>query len=383
MFRLFHNCNVYTATGDVIENGKIFVVKGKIKAVGKDIIPPEGTKEFDLEGCNLLPGFIDAHTHLGLEEECVGAPGADTNEITDPLTPHLRAIDAINPLEAGFADALSGGVTAVAAGPGSANVIGGSFAAFKTFGRCIDEMILKEPVAMKCAFGENPKRVYGKEKKQPSTRMATAALLRQALSEAREYDKKKSLARSAATTPFNMKSEALLPVLDKKIPLKVHAHRADDILTAIRIAKEFDVDMTIEHCTDGELIADILYRENYPVIVGPTLSSRSKVELTNKAFRTAVVLNKKGIKTALTTDHPVIPIQHLNICAALAIREGMSEAEALRSITLYPAQILGIDERVGSIEIEKDADFVVIEGDPFDVRSRVVATYVNGQKVFR
>ncbi len=270
----------------------------------------------------------------------------------------------------------------MAAGPGSANVLGGSFVAYKTFGRCIDEMVVKEPVAMKCAFGENPKRVYGKDKKLPSTRMGTAALLRQALSEAGEYAKKKSLARSAATTPFNMKLEALLPVLDKKIPLKVHAHRADDILTAIRIAKEFDVDITIEHCTDGELIADILYRENYPVIIGPTLTSRSKVELTNKAFRTAVVLNKKGLKMALTTDHPVIPIQHLIICAALAIREGMSESEALRAITLYPAQILGVDERIGSIEIEKDADFVVIEGDPFDVRSRVVATYIEGKKVF-
>lgn len=294
MFKLFHNCNVYTAAGEVIENGKVFVAKGKIKAIGKDIIPPEGTQEIDLQGCNLLPGLIDAHTHLGLEEECIGTPGADTNEATDPLTPHLRAIDAINPLEAGFSDALSGGVTTVAAGPGSANVLGGSFAAFKTFGRCIDEMVLKEPVAIKCAFGENPKRVYGKEKKLPSTRMGTAALLRQALSEAREYGNKKSLARSAASTPFHMKWEALLPVLDKKIPLKVHAHRADDILTAIRIAKEFDIDITIEHCTEGELIEDILYRENYPVIIGPTMSSRSKVELANKAFRTAVVLNKKG-----------------------------------------------------------------------------------------
>lgn len=382
MFRLFYNCNIYTASGPIIENGKIFVARGKIKAVGKDIIAPEGTEQIDLGGRNVLPGFIDAHSHLGMHEECIGAVGDDTNESTDPLTPQLRAIDAINPLEDGFTEALAGGVTVVAAGPGSANVIGGTFAAIKTFGRCVDEMVIKEPVAMKCAFGENPKRVYGKENKLPSTRMGTAALLRQALSEAQDYAKKKTLARASATLAPNPKAEALIQVLEKQIPLKVHAHRADDILTAIRIAKEFDINITIDHCTEGELIADILYREDFPVIIGPSLTSRSKVELANRSFKTAVVLNKKGVKTALTTDHPVTPIQHLIVCAALAIREGMSQAEALKSITLYPAQILGIERLVGSIEMDKDADFVIFDGDPFDVRSRVFATYIEGRKVF-
>jgi imidazolonepropionase-like amidohydrolase len=382
LFRLFYNCNIYTASGPIIENGKIFVARGKIKAVGKDIIAPEGTEQIDLGGCNLLPGFIDAHSHLGMHEECIGAVGDDTNEDTDPLTPHLRALDAINPLEEGFAEALAGGVTVVAAGPGSANVIGGTFAAIKTFGRCVDEMIIKEPVAMKCAFGENPKRVYGKEHKLPSTRMGTAALLRQALCDAQDYAKKKTLARASATLAPNPKAEALIQVLEKQIPLKVHAHRADDILTAIRIAKEFDINITIDHCTEGELIADILYREDFPVIIGPSLTSRSKVELANRSFKTAVILNKKGVKTALTMDHPVTPIQHLIVCAALAIREGMSQAEALKSITLYPAQILGIDNLVGSIEMDKDADFVIFNKDPFDVRSKVVATYIEGRKVY-
>jgi len=382
MFKLFYNCNIYTASGPVIENGKLFVVRGKIKAVGKDIIAPDGTELIDLEGCNMLPGLIDAHSHLGMHEECVGLVGDDTNEMTDPLTPHLRAIDAINPMDEGFKDALSGGVTAVATGPGSANVLGGTFAAIKTYGRCVDEMTLLQPAAMKCAFGENPKRVYGKEKKLPSTRMGTAALLRGALSEAQDYIRKKSTSRLAATLEPNVKAQALSAVLEKLIPLKVHAHRADDILTAIRIAKEYNINITLDHCTEGDLIADILYRENFPVIIGPSLTSRSKIELTHRTFKTAVILNKKGIKTALTTDHPVTPIQHLMVCAALAIREGMSEEQALKSITLYPAQILGIDDRVGSLDMDKDADFVIYNGDPFDIRNKVIATYIEGKKVY-
>jgi imidazolonepropionase-like amidohydrolase len=358
------------------------VARGKIKAVGKDIIAPEGTELIDLNGYNVTPGFIDAHSHLGLHEECVGLAGDDTNEMTDPVTPQLRAIDAINPMDEGFTDALSGGVTVVAAGPGSANVLGGTFAAIKTYGKCVDEMVLKEPAAMKCAFGENPKRVYGKEKKLPSTRMGTAALIRQTLSEAADYAKKKSSTRASASLETNLKAQALIPVLEKQIPLKVHAHRADDILTAIRIAKEFNINITLDHCTEGDLIADILYRENFPAIVGPSFTSRSKVELTHRTFKTAAVLNRKGVKTALTTDHPVTPIQHLIVCAALAIREGMSEEEALRAITLYPAQILGIDSRVGSLDMDKDADFAVFDGDPFDVRSRVLATYIEGKKVY-
>lgn len=382
MFTLFYNCNIYTASGPIIENGKLFVARGKIKAFGKDIIAPDGTELVDLKGCNVLPGLIDAHSHLGLHEECVGLVGDDTNEMTDPITPQLRAIDAINPMDEGFTDALSGGVTIVAAGPGSANVLGGTFAVIKTYGKSVDEMVVKEPAAMKCALGENPKRVYGKEKKLPSTRMGTAALLRQTLTEAVDYAKKKSSARASSSLETNLKAQALMPVLERQIPLKVHAHRADDILTAIRIAKEFNINLTIDHCTEGDLVADILYRENFPAIVGPSFTSRSKVELTHRTFKTAAVLNKKGIKTALTTDHPVTPIQHLIVCAALAIREGMSEAEALKSITLYPAQILGIDNRAGSIDMDKDADFVVFEGDPFDVRSKVIATYIEGKKVY-
>ncbi|MCR1899376.1 amidohydrolase [Irregularibacter muris] len=380
---LIRNAKIWTMSGEIIQEGSILIEKGKIKEVGQDVVAPLDAKIIDAEGGNILPGFIEAHCHIGLFEDGLGFEGEDGNEMTHPITPNLRAIDAINPMDRSFQEARENGITTCITGPGSTNVIGGQFAAVKTYGQRVEDMLLKEPIAMKCAFGENPKRVYSSQKKSPVTRMATAALLREALMEAKEYAKKKERAESEKDQPkWDMKMESLVKVLNKEIPLKAHAHRADDILTAIRVAKEFDVNMTLDHCTEGHLIADIIKEEGLDAIVGPTLSSRSKIELNNLTFKTPEVLNKKGVRIALTTDHPVVPVQYLPVCAALATREGMEELEALRAITLYPAQIVGIEDRVGSIEVGKDADLVLIKDHPLDFRSKVRMTIINGEVVY-
>lgn len=362
---------------EVYEDVDVAVEGGKIVQIGKDL---SGDELIDGQGHFLLPGFIDAHSHLGMWEDAIGFEGSDGNEMTNPITPQLRAIDSINPLDRTFADARSGGVTATATGPGSANVMGGSFAAIKTAGKRIDDMIIKEPIAMKIAFGENPKRVYDAQKKSPTTRMAVAAELREVLFQAKNYMAKRE---KDANQGVELKYEALLPVLRKEIPLKAHAHRADDIFTAIRIAREFDLKITLEHVTEGHLIVDELVKENLPCIIGPSFGPRTKYELINKSFITAVKLQQAGVKVAIMTDHPVIPLENLNLCAQFCVKAGMDHYEALKAITINPAQILGIDERVGSIKVGKDADLVLWDGDPLNVSSKVIFTMINGEVVYQ
>ncbi len=378
------NGKIYTMAGDTIERGSILIEHGKIIAVGENLDIPMDVEVIDAEGKLVMPGLIDAHCHLGMWEDAIGFEGDDGNEATDPVTPHLRAIDAINPMDRTFQEAREGGITTVCTGPGSANVIGGTFVTIKTYGDRVDDMIIQNPAAMKVAFGENPKRVYADRKQAPSTRMATAAILREQLFKAKAYQEKLEKAKTEPDKKpeYDMKMEALLPVLNKEIPLKAHAHRADDIFTALRIAKEFDVDITLEHCTEGHLIADYLAKEGKFVVSGPQLCDRSKYELINKTFKSPVGLSKAGVKFAIMTDHPVIPIQYLPICAGLASNEGLDEMEALKAITINAAEILGLKHRLGSIEVGKDADIVIFEGHPFNTISKTTHVLIDGKVVF-
>jgi imidazolonepropionase-like amidohydrolase len=393
---LIKNAKILTMAGKNYDNGYILINEGKILEVGDDCnsIAHDSVKDaeiIDAKGKYVLPGFIDAHCHIGLWEDSVGFEGDDGNEMTDPITPNLRAIDGVYYSDKAFSEARESGVTTVVTGPGSANVIGGQFAALKTYGRRIEEMILKEPVAMKVAFGENPKTVYNERKQAPMTRMATAALLRDTLIRAKEYKEQleeyyKGHDRDKENKDkpeYDGKLEALIKVLKKEIPLKAHAHRADDILTAIRIAKEFDLNLTIEHCTEGHLIKDILVEEGVTAIVGPMLTDRSKIELRNQSLKNPGELAKAGVKVAIMTDHPCVPVQYLVLCAAMAVREGMSSEDALKAITINAAEIVGIDDRVGSLETGKDADIIIFEGHPLELMSRVVTTIINGKVVYQ
>jgi imidazolonepropionase-like amidohydrolase len=367
-------------TSPDIERGDILMDGGKIKAIGVGLKAPEGCQTVDATGLWALPGFVDAHCHIGMWEDGIGFEGADGNEATDPVTPHLRAIDAINPVDPCFNEAREAGVTTACTGPGSANVIGGQFIALKTFGVRVDDMIVKQPLAMKAALGENPKRVYDGQKKAPSTRMATAAVFREALVAAQEYKRKLG---GEHAPDRNLKMEILVDVLERRLPIKIHAHRADDILTAIRIAKEFNLDYSVEHCTEGYMIPEILKAENVKVIVGPLLSERSKFELKNLTYTAPRVLDEAGIKFALMTDHPVIPLQYLPVTAALAVREGLDERTALKAITINAAEIAGIADRVGSLEPGKDADVALFDGNPLDYRVKARMVFINGQEVYR
>lgn len=377
---------IKTMAGEDIENGQIIIEEGKIKAVGTDLEIPEDAEIIDAKGYLVTPGLIDGHCHIGMWEEGIGFEGADGNEDTEPITPQLRAIDAINPMDQGFQDAIEGGVTAAVTGPGSANVVGGTFLAMKTYGRRVDDMVIKDPVAMKIAFGENPKRVYEEQHKSPVTRMAIAALLRETLYEAKQYKEDLDAAKEDPDKKpdFDLKLEALLPVMRKEIPLKAHAHRADDIFTALRIAKEFDLDITLDHCTEGHLIAEELKEAGKPCLIGPTFGSRVKYELKNKSFETPKILFDAGIKIAIITDSNVIPIQHIPMCAGMAVKAGLPEEEAWKSITINPAEIAGISDRVGSIEAGKDADIAIFKGNPLlDVDYEVAMTIIDGKVVYR
>ncbi|MDE4542509.1 amidohydrolase [Thermoanaerobacterium sp. R66] len=376
---------VLTMAGKNYEKADVLIGDGKILDVSEEIIAPLDAEVIDVSDLTVMPGMIDAHCHLGMWENAVGFEGADGNEETDPITPQLRAIDGINPMDKYFQEAYEAGVTTAVTGPGSANVIGGQFVAIKTYGRRIDDMIVKEPVAVKVAFGENPKSVYNEQHKMPMTRMGIAALLRQELIKAQEYmeDMEKDSSDDEKKPSRDLGLEILVKVLKREIPLKAHAHRADDIFTALRIAKEFNVDITIDHCTEGHLIADYLVMEKAKVIVGPSLSERSKVELANLTFKTPGILSKAGLDVAIMTDHPVIPLNYLPICAGLAVREGMDEMEALKAITINPAKIVGIDDRVGSIEKGKDADIAVFDGNPIEIKTKTKFVFINGQLVFK
>lgn len=379
------NGSINTITNGVIE-GDILIKNGKIAEIGKDIVAPLDAEIIDAKGKYIFPGFIDAHTHLGLWEDGMGFEGADGNEETDPITPQLNPIDGINPMDRTFKEAYEGGITSVCTTPGSANVMGGQCIAIKTFGRRIDNMVIKNPVASKIAFGENPKSCYGQDEKMPQTRMAIAALLRENLKKAEEYLEDLEIYEEHEDQDkpeYDMKMESLIPVLKGEIPFKVHAHRADDIFTAIRIAKEFNVKLTLDHCTEGHLIAEELAEENYPVVVGPSLSERSKIELRNLTFETAGILSNSGLDVSLMTDHPVIPVQYLPVCAGIAVKHGMKEEEALKSITINPAKTLGIDDRVGSIEVGKDADLVIWDNLPLRIESNVLYTIIDGKVVYK
>ena len=374
------NAKILTMAGQDYERGDILLDNGKICAVGETLSAPAGAQIVEAGGLWALPGFIDAHCHLGMWEDGMGFEGADGNETTDPVTPHLRAIDAINPEDVCFREAREAGITTACTGPGSANVLGGQFAAVKTVGNRIDEMILRAPLALKAAFGENPKRAYSEKDKSPSTRMATAATLREALVAAQEYIKKQGTDKQPDR---NLKMEALGLVLQRKVPLKIHAHRADDILTAVRIAREFDIDFSIEHCTEGYRIIDHLKGDGVKVILGPLLSDRSKIELRNLTYEAPRIFEEAGVPFALMTDHPVIPLQYLPVTAALAVREGLSERAALEAITINAARITGIDDRVGSLTAGKDADVVLFDGNPLDFRTRTRHVFIDGKEVFR
>ena len=372
-----------TAEGQEFENGYVDFKDGVITAFG-DITeagPAEG-EVYDAEGGYIMPGFIDAHTHIGILEQNVRWEGNDVNEMTDPVTPHLDAIDGIYPFDVAFADAVNSGVTSAVVGPGSANVVGGTFVAIKLHGKRVDNMIIKNPIAMKCAFGENPKRCYGQgAKKSPMTRMGTAALLRELLFKTKRYLEDKQAGKNP---PFDMKLESMIPVIEGKLPLKAHAHRADDILTSIRIAKEFGVKLTLDHCTDGALIADELAAENYPAFVGPTFGNKSKIELANKSFTTPKVLADAGVKVSIITDAPVIPLQYLPMCAALAVNAGLDTEYAWKAITINAAESTGISDRVGSLETGKDGDVVIWTADPMTtVGAESYTTIIDGKIVYQ
>ncbi|GFI15100.1 MAG: amidohydrolase [Lachnospiraceae bacterium] len=377
---------ILTMAGEIWEKGYICIENGKIRELGpmKDGAPfplPEGGAEvINALGLLVMPGLIEAHCHMGITEEKKGMEGDDCNETVDPVTPYLRAIDAINPMDAAFDDAVRAGITSAMIGPGSANVVGGTFAFVKTCGRCIDDLIVCAPAAMKIAFGENPKVNYSGQGKSPATRMAIAAMLREELFKARRYYDKKCAGMKREEEDFRY--ECWIPVFEKKIPLKAHVHRADDIQTAIRIAKEFGLDMTLDHCSEGHLIAEQVKKSGFPAIIGPDLSSRSKIEVQNMAFKTIGVLNQAGVKTAITTDHPVSQIQTLPICAGLAVKSGLDEMEALKAITIYPAQICRTDHRVGSLEAGKDADIAIFDDLPLKVSSKTMCTIIDGQIVY-
>ncbi len=366
----------------LVENGKIIKIADMIQ--GREINDAE---ILDATGCEVYPGFVDAHCHIGLDGYAVGFPGQDFNELGDPVTPQLSAVDAINPQDVTFKMARESGVTCVATGPGSSNIIGGTFCAIKTYGKRVDDMVVKEKAAMKIAFGENPKNCY--KDKGVYSRMSIAAKLREMLTKAKIYEKKLEAAGYpneidySKLPAYDAKLEALLPVIRKEIPLKAHVHRADDIYTAIRIAKEFDLKLSLDHVTDGALIADDLAKEGYPVAVGPSFGHATKYELKNKGFHTPAVLAKAGCQVSIITDSPVIEERYLALCAGRAIYEGLDEFTALQAITINAAKHIGIEKRVGSIEVGKDADFVIVKGNPFAVDAQILYTIIDGTIIYK
>ena len=380
---LIKNGKIITMSDKNYENGCILIHDNKIVDIQEYIEESDNMEVIDAKGAWVMPGIIEAHCHIGLSEEGIRFEGDDINEATNPITAHLRAIDAINPLDIAFTDAIKGGITSAMTGPGSANVCGGKFVFMKMAGDSIDDMIVENDYAMKVAFGENPKRVYSSKSTSPSTRMATASILREALLKAKNYKNKKEEAnKHGKYFEIDFKQECWMDVLDKKIPLKAHAHRADDILTAIRIAKEFDVNMTLDHCTEGHLIAENIKKSGFSAIVGPSLMNRSKYELKNKTFETSGILNKHGVTVAITTDHPVVPIQYLPICAGFAAKSGLGVEEGLKAITINAAKICGVDDRLGSLEVGKDADIAIFTGNPMETFTETLYTIINGKVVY-
>ena len=370
------NGKLYTITDGIIERGTVLLEGNKIVAVGADVQVPADAQIIDVEGRIITPGFIDAHTHIGIDEEIHQPIGDDCNEMTEPNTAELRAMDAINYRDLSFQDAVKAGITTVMITPGSANVFGGLITVMKTYGKTYKDMLIDGEAGLKMAFGENPKRVYGEKDKTPSTRMATMAIARQGFYEAKEYLKK-----SEEDREFSLQTEHIAKALDGGIPVRAHAHRADDIMTAIRLRDEFNLNLVVEHCTDGHLIVDELKEAGVAVTVGPSLSNRAKVEMENVTFRTPGVLASAGIDVAIITDAPCTPIQYLPICAGMAMREGMTEEDAFKALTITPAKILNVDDRLGSLTAGKDADIVVWENYPLEIMGRANMVFVNGTQV--
>jgi imidazolonepropionase-like amidohydrolase len=378
---------VVPVEGEPVEGGTVLLRDGKIAAVeGPGFTAPSGTEIVDATGKWVLPGFIDAHAHAGVAEEAEGWAGQDTNERTDPNAAHVRALDAINPADQGFRDAIMGGVLAVNVNPGSANPIGGQTVAIKCWGRTVDEMVLREPAGLKSALGENPKRVYGERNETPSTRLGTAAVIRGAFVAAQNYQAKLAASEDSperTVVDRDLKLEALSRVLRREIPWRQHCHRADDIATAMRMAREFGYELVIDHGTEAYLLADQIAAAQIPVIIGPLFTSRSKVELRNRSLANPGRLAAAGVTIAITTDHPVVPIHFLIHQATLAVKEGLDPATALRAVTINPARIIGCADRIGSLEAGKDADLVIWSGDPLDVMSRAERAFLNGREIYR
>ena len=375
--------HVVPIEGDPVDGGTVLLRDGKIAAVeGPGFAVPDGAEVVDATGKWVLPGFIDAHAHAGVAEEAQGWAGQDTNERTDPVSPQVRALDGINPADLGLRDAISGGVLAVNVNPGSANPIGGQTVAIKCWGRTVDEMVLREPAGLKSALGENPKRVYGERNETPSTRLGTAAVIRGAFVAAQNYLAKRDAA-GAGPVDRDLKLEALARVLRREIPWRQHCHRADDIATAMRMAREFGYDLVIDHGTEAYLLADQIAAAAIPVIIGPLFTSRSKVELRNRSLANPGRLAAAGVTIAITTDHPVVPIHFLIHQATLAVKEGLDPVTALRAVTIHPARIIGCDSRIGSLTPGKDADLVIWSGDPLDVMNRAERAYLDGREIYR
>lgn len=377
---LFINGNIHPVEGEDYWGG-FRVLDGKFAELG-DLSPLADEEVIDLNGLHVWPGMVEAHCHLGMEDSAIGYEGNDVNEMgTDPITPQMRGIDGINPLDESVVNARNAGITTVASGPGSGNVVGGTFLAWKTAGTCIDDMLVEDPIAMKAAFGENPKRVY--RDKGINTRMGVAARLRELLEQTIDYKNRKEAAQDnpLRMPAYNAKLEAMIPVVEGKLTLKCHAHQANDILTVIRIAKEYNLDVTLDHCTDGELIIKEIARSGYPVIAGPSFTHKTKHELAHKSFGTPKVLWENGVLFSITTDSPVVPQEYLALCAGLACKEGLPEEEAIKAITINPARILKLDERLGSIAPGKDADFIIKDGHLLDPYAEVKAVYIDGKPV--
>ncbi len=377
---------VVPVEGDPIDGGTVLIVDGRIAAVGgPGLKPPPGVEVIDATGRWVLPGLVDAHTHLGAREEGEGWAGHDTNELTGPVQPHVRVLDAINPADEGFRDAIGGGVLTAGITPGSGNPIGGQTVAVRCWGRTVDDMVLRSPAGMKSALGENPKRVLGDRRVNPSSRLGTAAAIRSAFVDTLNYLQKSQnpAERSDVSPSRDLKLEALGRVLRREIPWRQHCHRADDIATALRLADEFGYDLVIDHGTEGYLIADKIAAAGVPVVTGPLITARSKVELRNRTMANPGLLAAAGITVAIATDHPVVPVHLLIVQAALAVREGLDRETALRAVTITPARIMRVDDRIGSLAQGKDGDVVVWSGDPFDIMSRVEAAYVAGRQIYR
>lgn len=371
------NAHIHAVSAPAVD-GTVLLEDGRIRAVGRDVTVPEGAEVIDAAGGWLVPGFVDAHVHLGIHEEGEGWAGDDTNERSDPVMAAARALDAINPADRGFEDALRGGVTTVNVNPGSANPIGGLAVALHTHGRVVDEMVLRSPSGLKSALGENPKRVHGEAKRTPSTRLGTALVIRTALAKAREW-----MAKEPEDRPVDLVSEALARVLSHEIPWRQHCHRADDIATALRLADEFGYDLVLDHGTEAYRIADVVAEHGVPVLYGPLIITRTKIETRERSAQAPGILTRAGVKVSIITDHPVVPIDFLVHEASLAMKEGLDHDDAIRAITLNPAEVLGLDARIGSIEVGKDADVVLWEGDPLDTRNRALRVWIGGDEVMR